>query len=963
MSNIWNKFLFEVEEIEEMAARYKEKGVELPSQLEEIETYVSDPPKYFITFTADLRPSVADLTNKKELQEIKGRTKRRFGKKRGEKRPAWWKSLATGSDPAAKAQRSPSIPKVGINPRSKYNTPNGIYSYPLTPSIYYELKTGTLPFAQNQPYFSIFKIPPGSSIFKVDQNGDVKGFDETDYENYLDALISSDFFHKLSQKRVQGQKKGDDAKDFWINYQIALEITQEGDFSGIKDGFGGEFVKKYLKPRIKSVASYHNVHTMHLKETDRIYLELDQLLDEEYEGMPDDVEIDRYQYLDSFEIFIEDLSALLFDWNLTSRKDEQADLKRAAIDLLSSRVFKNPENWKNIRSSDDWIKEVDKISKESDHWLEQKAYPLLTEYDLRVVNSMFQAYEDYVREDNNDLLPERLMPLLVNMMIAEINGINDELAGNRKKKGDIESFVEFESYGRRHPKNTDFVKKIENRVLVDTPFGRLWAVTRALADTERDPKSTDKWARILKYLGIDGIIDLGSGLVHKSEPTQAVVFDLKSIKVVKSFENKSSPTKLGSYGKGQRTKGKLLGRFLKVARNLTKLKRIPKEYHKELERLSGGVMGKANMGLKGLQMLIVRNQMHFPASDEHLLKRLEDENFMRGTPDDADRQLPFDTNEAIAALTDEEFSKIIKMGHLPLFNPNYVGMFSMIEELNATEANTLKKYNKAISNLGTNLANLAKDDNAKSILKQVTTLTQGMKPENINWYLLRTVFDDAADAGFPMSDLQANLSDLMKMQGVVKGFTHQRFAIEMQKAIAVETAKDHSASAADKLINMVYPELVKRTRGLISGEIDTVTLLDIRHQRYGNKYDEFTVQLKKAKKDKEEERVAWDAEGNKVPWEKAYDDLVTEIRMFFEKYERKGKCVYKQETGEKKGCSDTVSMAKKYVKALYANTDDIKEEIEEYFLREEEEEEEEFNDVSTEDILDPTIPAPWETND
>ena len=35
---------------------------------------------------------------------------------------------------------------------------------------------------------------------------------------------------------------------------------------------------------------------------------------------------------------------------------------------------------------------------------------------------------------------------------------------------------------------------------------------------------------------------------------------------------------------------------------------------------------------------------------EHLLKRLEDENFMRGTPDDADRQLPFDTNEAIAAL-------------------------------------------------------------------------------------------------------------------------------------------------------------------------------------------------------------------------------------------------------------------------------------------------------------------------
>jgi hypothetical protein len=53
-------------------------------------------------------------------------------------------------------------------------------------------------------------------------------------------------------------------------------------------------------------------------------------------------------------------------------------------------------------------------------------------------------------------------------------------------------------------------------------------------------------------------------------------------------------------------------------------------------------------------------------------------------------------------------------------------------------------------------------------------------------------------------------------------------------------------------------------------------------------------------------------------------------------------------------------MAKKYVKALYANADDIKEDIDEYFLREEDEEET-FDDVSTADILNPNIPAPWET--
>lgn len=35
-------------------------------------------------------------------------------------------------------------------------------------------------------------------------------------------------------------------------------------------------------------------------------------------------------------------------------------------------------------------------------------------------------------------------------------------------------------------------------------------------------------------------------------------------------------------------------------------------------------------------------------------------------------------------------------------------------------------------------------------------------------------------------------------------------------------------------------------------------------------------------------------------------------------YERKGKCIYNKETGEKKGCSSTVGKAKSYMRALYA---------------------------------------------
>ncbi len=39
-------------------------------------------------------------------------------------------------------------------------------------------------------------------------------------------------------------------------------------------------------------------------------------------------------------------------------------------------------------------------------------------------------------------------------------------------------------------------------------------------------------------------------------------------------------------------------------------------------------------------------------------------------------------------------------------------------------------------------------------------------------------------------------------------------------------------------------------------------------------------------------------------------------------YERKGKCVYKKDTGKKVGCSDTVDKAKEHLKALYANVED-----------------------------------------
>ena len=84
-------------------------------------------------------------------------------------------------------------------------------------------------------------------------------------------------------------------------------------------------------------------------------------------------------------------------------------------------------------------------------------------------------------------------------------------------------------------------------------------------------------------------------------------------------------------------------------------------------------------------------------------------------------------------------------------------------------------------------------------------------------------------------------------------------------------------------------------------------------------------------------------------------------------FKRKGKCVFKitksGKQGEKKGCSKTVAKAKKYVKALYANSDDVIEEIKDYFRDQQDEDYLAFQDhplATVQNLMDPDKPAPWD---
>lgn len=64
----------------------------------------------------------------------------------------------------------------------------------------------------------------------------------------------------------------------------------------------------------------------------------------------------------------------------------------------------------------------------------------------------------------------------------------------------------------------------------------LWSLTKYMSNFKNDPKTDDYdpviWNKIFKQIGINALIDNGSGIIHKAEPVQAVFFSKSDFDVV-----------------------------------------------------------------------------------------------------------------------------------------------------------------------------------------------------------------------------------------------------------------------------------------------------------------------------------------------------------------------------------------------------------------------------------------------
>lgn len=73
--------------------------------------------------------------------------------------------------------------------------------------------------------------------------------------------------------------------------------------------------------------------------------------------------------------------------------------------------------------------------------------------------------------------------------------------------------------------------------------GRFWFIMYELSKTVAENYVTKKkfsivWNNLFRQLGVDGVVDNGLGIIHGSEPTQAVFFSTSNITDIKRFDNK-----------------------------------------------------------------------------------------------------------------------------------------------------------------------------------------------------------------------------------------------------------------------------------------------------------------------------------------------------------------------------------------------------------------------------------------
>jgi len=306
------------------------------------------------------------------------------------------------------------IKKLGINPTSQFNTPLGIYSYPLIYINPKDIQTGHVPFAGDRKYIVLFTVKPQfkNKVAIVNNHGELEGH----------SPLKDNFFKKQIQKYVG--KTGDFDKEFREEMKTTL--------NGIKN----------ILPNLESHLDILGPKAETFKKT---LSRMEKVLNGTYKFVP------KFKKLN------------------TSTPNELLTFLNNAFS------FVDPD------------KEI-----------------------LKLINTYAAQVENYINDDP-----------------------------------DYAIWVDRESGP-------------EKKARYQTPFGIYWNVTRVKAIEQSEGKQSGNWfhdslwnkdykqmakhqiidwGQMMMKDGVYGIIDGGAGIVHPSEPTQAVFFSKEALQLITIITN------------------------------------------------------------------------------------------------------------------------------------------------------------------------------------------------------------------------------------------------------------------------------------------------------------------------------------------------------------------------------------------------------------------------------------------
>ena len=427
-------------------------------------------------------------------------------KKRGINLPTMLEKLKKYSVPSGQKpthyMHFSDLNKIGIKPQSGYETPLGIYFYPVNEEILGQLEKGKIPFASERKFLHVVRPRKNAEILYTDES-----FTEQDFNEKLVKLFSESVGKKLTKRMARRTPDG----------EIDSYLEQVPYMYEEYEKFKKTVEKGHVEEELDAIDDLRRLLS---KKDDEYFLESqtsDPYLKDAFEEIKKYFKYPGpYSRLDYFSNVIRQVA--------TYTVKGQFDATQQHVDAVHKKLGYDPE-----------VDSVRTLQRASEKYPEG----ILKEpgFNLNHAKAIMYAW-DFLKQKSQEALKKN--PDYPSLGISDAIGTGNRwgyftteqwkkhLGIKDNKSGTIQAI-----------KMSPAVQLATNDAHHKFPLGILWNITRSY--TKQKTNDMQGWSKIWRAIGVGGVSDYtGKGMIHHAEPMQAVFFSRGMIDQVESFDNKMS---------------------------------------------------------------------------------------------------------------------------------------------------------------------------------------------------------------------------------------------------------------------------------------------------------------------------------------------------------------------------------------------------------------------------------------